>query len=352
MPVARHRVSMRRLRARPRRSVFALDTRAPLDSPPSEIALSAELGHRTITAADVVFFGGATGDYARLHFDHELAAAEPGSPPPIVHGLLSAAWALGALTWNAPSMLAADDPDAAVTAFSIRLERSVRIGDRLALRHRPASESAAPGLAHEPGRDVEYLLSNVRGERTARGVISVRRHGEGERSIPPMERPVWRRDASPRPLFADDLIEFGPRGESIGRTLSEADVVGFTNWSAERRPLYLNTEFAGQGRFGGRIVPPILVFCLGFGDFLRDLLSAELPATGMAGHLGDVFRCWAPVRIGDTVRTRHRPVRVTPSRGRPGMCVVHFALELLNQRDELVQDGEVAMFIPARAARP
>jgi hypothetical protein len=30
------------------------------------------------------------------------------------------------------------------------------------------------------------------------------------------------------------------------------------------------------------------------------------------------------------------------------MSVVHFAIQILNQRDELVQDGEVAMWIPAR----
>ena len=54
--------------------------------------------------------------------------------------------------------------------------------------------------------------------------------------------------------------------------------------------------------------------------------------------------------MGDTIRTRHRPVRCTPSRSRPEMSVVHFALQLINQRDELVQDGEVAMWIPSRAS--
>lgn len=343
---------MRRLGPRPIRGDPSLDARAPLESLPQETPFSADHGHRTITAADVVYFGGATGDYARLHFDHGLAAAEPGSPPPIVHGLLSAALALGGLTWNAPELLGSDDPDAAITAFSIRLERSVRIGDRLAVRHRVASASAVESIASEQGGDLEYEVSNARGERTARGVVSVRRRAGCAPSGSAMEQPVWRRDAGPRPLFAEDLLEFGPRGESPGRTLSEADVVGFTNWSAERRPLYLNEPFARRGRFGGRVVPPILTFCLGFGDFLRDLLSAELPATGLAGHLGDTFRCFAPVRVGDTVRTRHRPIRVTLSRGRPEMCVVHFGLELLNQRDERVQDGEVAMFIPTRAGRP
>ena len=311
---------------------------------------SPEIGHRTITPADLIAFGGSTGDYARMHFDHGLAAGEPGSPGSIVHGLLSACWALGALTWSAPERLAIGNPDAWIAGYSIRLERSMRVGDRFSLRHRASMSSAVEALAPEAGRDTEFEVLNQRAERTCRGVVSVRT-GNGAPPPTAMARPIASREAGPRPLYADDLLEFGPRGESHGRTVSEADIVGFSNFTAERNPLYLNRVFAAQGRFGDRIAPPSWTFCLAFGDFLHALLSAELPSTGLAGHLGDSFRCYAPVRIGDTIRTRHRPVRCTPSRGRPEMSVVHFALQLLNQRDEVVQDGEVAMWIPARVVR-
>jgi len=315
-----------------------------------EAPFSIEVGHRTITAADLGLFGGLTGDYARMHFDHDLAASAPEPGPPIVHGLLWASWALGTLAWAAPERLAADDPDACVAGYAIRLERSMRVGDRFSLRHRPAAEPAVPGLSSDPERDTAFEVLNQRGERVGRGAVSVRTRAEGA-APEPMARPVWERGRGSRPLFAQDLLERGPRGESLGRTVAEADVVGFTNFTAERLPLYLNRPFAARGRFGDRVVPPMWTFALGFGDFLRELLSAELPSTGLAGHLGDTFRCFAPVRIGDTIRTRHRPVRCTPSRGRPDMSVVHFALELLNQRDELVQAGEVAMWIPSRRAQ-
>lgn len=309
---------------------------------------SDEIGHRTVTAADLVLFGGLTGDYARMHFDHGLAAAEPGGPAPIAPGLLSACWALGALAGAAPERLAVADPDAWIAGYSIRFERSVRVGDRFSLRHRPASSAAADGLVADPERDTEFEILNQRAERTCRGIVSVRISGEAVRPEL-MPRPAAPSQA-PGPLYAGDLIERGPRGESIGRTVAEADVVGFTNLTAERCPIYLNRVFAAQGRFGDRIVPPVWTFCLAFGDFLRDLLSVHLPATGLAGHLGDSFRCFEPVRIGDTIRTRHRPIRCTPSRGRPEMSVVHFAIQLLNQEDRLVQDGEVAMWIPSGQA--
>ena len=308
--------------------------------------LSDEIGHRTVTAADLVLFGDLTGDYARMHFDHGLAAADPGGPAPIAPGLLSACWALGALACAAPDRLAVADPDAWIAGYSVRFERAVRIGDRFSLRHGPAPSAAVDGLVADPERDTGFEILNQRGERTGRGIVSVRASGEVARPEIMSRPPVPPQQSAT--LYADDLIECGPRGESIGRTVAEADVVGFTNLTAERCPVYLNRIFAGQGRFCDRIVPPIWTFCLAFGDFLRELLAARLPATGLAGHLGDSFRCFEPVRIGDTIRTRHRPIRCTPSRGRPGMSVVHFAIQVLSQDDRLVQDGEVAMWIPSR----
>ncbi|MEZ4330585.1 MAG: MaoC/PaaZ C-terminal domain-containing protein [Myxococcota bacterium] len=316
----------------------------------ASVAFSGEIGHRTITVADVVLFGGSTGDYARMHFDHGLAAGEPGRPAPIVHGLLSASWVLGALTAQAAERLAIGDPDASIAAYEVRLERSMRIGDRFALRYRPSSQSADPALDADSDLDTAFEVLNQRGERTARGTVSVRRGFVG---TPPaaMARADGNRGTGPGTLYAEDLLEYGPRGESPGRTVCEADVVGFTNLTAERNPLYLNRIFSAGGRFGSPIVPPIWTFCLAFGDFLRDLLAAPLPATGLAGHVGDRFRCHAPVRIGDTLRTRHRPLRVTPSRSQPRMSVVHFALQLLDERDTVVQDGEVAMFVPNRGGQ-
>lgn len=353
MPDARHRVRLGTFDAREARAVQGASRVEPRPSPANaeDAAFSAEIGHRTITAADLLLFGAMTGDYARLHFDHGLAAAEAGSPGPIVHGLLFASWAVGALAWSAPERLAVGDPNASIAGYSIRLERSMRVGDRFSLRHRPARSPAVEGLVSEPERDTDFEVLNQHAERTARGSVSVRSGSDPGSRPAPMPRPTPVVGSQAGPLFASELLERGPRGESMGRTVSEADIVGFTNWTADRSPVYLNREFAARGRFGERIAPPMWTFCLAFGDFLKDLLAVELPSTGLAGHLGDSYRCWAPVRIGDTIRTRHRPIRCTPSRSRPDMSVVHFALELLNQRDELVQDGEVAMWIPSRAAR-
>lgn len=302
---------------------------------------SRELGHRTVTDAAVSTFGCATGDYARMHFDLGFGP-ESGMGTTIAHGLLSAAWSLGALSLYAPERVARDEPAAALARFEIRFGRMVHIGDRFSLRWREGERALeGDGLASE------LEVRNQRGERTCQGAVEVVRG-----ALPSPPEPLALEPARPlsggEPLYADDMLACGPRGESVGRTVTESDVVDFARFTGELRPQYLNAEFARAGRFGARVAPPMWTFCLGFADFLRELLVLDMPAAGFAGHLGDTFECFAPVFVGDTLRTRHAPVGCTPSRSRPGMAIVHFAVQLLNQRDEVVQQGRVAMMIPSR----
>ena len=309
---------------------------------------SVELGHRTVTEAAVMTFGCLTGDDAQMHFDHEFGPAN-GMGGTIAHGLLSAAWSLGALTRHAPERLAIGDPHACVAGYRMKFSRRVYIGDRFSLRWVPGQGPCIDGLERCETLDTEFEVLNQRGEVTGSGAVTV---CLGERALPPppalMAVEPWQRERLPRPAFAEDLLEAGPRGESPGWTVTEADVVGFARFTGERNPLYCNEVFARSTPFGGRIASPMLCFCLAFSDYLDVLLSVEMPSAGFAGHLGDSWRFFAPVRPGDTVRVRHQPLRCVASRSRPGMAIVGFGLQLLNQRDEVVQDGEVTMMMPSR----
>ena len=305
-------------------------------------------GHRTVTDASVMRFGMLTGDYAQMHFDLDFGPAQ-GMGGTIAHGLLSGAWSLGALAQHAPERLAIGEADAYVAGFSVRFARMIYIGDLFSLRWQPSNEPATDGLAASGRLDTTFEVVNQRGEVATTGAVSV---AHGNAAIPaapsPLEIGAWSKDDVPVPIHADDMVESGPRGESLGRTVTEADLVGWTGFTGELNPAYLNEPFAQAGRFGARIAPPMWTFCVGFGDYLRDLLSVSMPSTGFAGHLGDRWRFLGPVFVGDTIRTRHRPVAYKPSSSRPGMGIVEFALELVNQRDEIVQDGRVAMMIGAR----
>ena len=305
-------------------------------------------GHRTVTDASIMRFGTLTGDYAQMHFDLDFGPAN-GMGGTIAHGLLSGAWSLGALAQHAPERLAIGERDAYVAGFSVRFSRMIYIGDLFSLRWKEGDGPATEGLNEAERIDTAFEVVNQRGEVATSGAVSVVRGGAALPAVPaPLEVGAWSSDSVPLPIFADDMVEFGPRGESLGRTVTETDLVSWTGFTGELNPAYLNEPFGQAGRFGGRIAPPMWTFCLGFGDYLRDLLSVSMPSTGFAGHLGDRWRFLAPVHVGDTIRTRHRPVSFKPSTSRPGMGIVEFALEIVNQRDEIVQDGRIAMMIGAR----
>lgn len=161
-------------------------------------------------------------------------------------------------------------------------------------------------------------------------------------------REDWNCPDSPPVFFAEDLLRCGPRGETRGQTLAEADVVHFAREVGELNRRALNQEFAAQTAVGERQVSPMLIFCLGFAEFLQALLTVPMPDSGFAGHLGDSWRVYRRVLIGDTISCRHRPLSCRPSKSRPGQAIVGFGLQFLNQREEVVQDGAVAMMISAR----
>ena len=309
---------------------------------------SEAFGHRTVTDASILRFGSLTGDYAQMHFDLDFGPAQ-GMGGTIAHGLLTASWSLGALAQYAPERLAIGEGDAYVAGFSVRFGKMVYIGDLFSLRWHEADAPATEGLESGDRLDTAFEVVNQHGEVSTSGSVSVVRGG---RDLPPAPAPLeiapWSKDEVPLPIHADDMVEHGPRGESLGRTVTEADLVAWTGFTGELNPAYLNEPFSQAGRFRSRVAPPMWTFCLGFGDYLRDLLSVSMPSTGFAGHLGDRWRFLAPVFVGDTLRTRHRPVSFKPSSSRPGMGIVEFAIELVNQRDEIVQDGRVVMMIGAR----
>jgi acyl dehydratase len=260
------------------------------------------------------------------------------------------------MTLHAPERLAIARPDAYLAAFRIQYSQMVHIGDRFSLLWRESgSASVGDGLEELSTLDTDFEVLNQHGQVTCAGGLRVCLGRGGEAPVrlpPPAPLPIepWSAAGLTMPLSEKEMLSLGPRGASLGRTLTEADVVGFANFTGELNPLYLNDEFARSGPFGARIVPPMLIFCLGFGDYLRDLLALPMPSDGFAGHLGDSWRFFSPVHVGDTIRVRHKPVACDRSNSRPGMAIVQFALQIENQRNEIVQDGRIAMMMPLRDA--
>ncbi|HVC19079.1 MAG TPA: MaoC/PaaZ C-terminal domain-containing protein [Vicinamibacterales bacterium] len=143
-------------------------------------------------------------------------------------------------------------------------------------------------------------------------------------------------------LWFEDFTP-GRQFETPARTVSDADVAAFAAVSGDRNPLHLDEDYARGTAFGGRVAHGALGLAVATG-----LMSQTGITAGTLVALLEIdWRFKAPIRPGDTVRLRldvaeQRPLH-HPDRG-----LVRFAATLLNQVDEVVQEGMVTEMIKRR----
>ena len=142
--------------------------------------------------------------------------------------------------------------------------------------------------------------------------------------------------------FFDD-IAVGEEYESPGRTVTESDIVLFAGLSGDYNVLHTDAEFMKKSVFGERIAHGLLGLAIQAGLFTR----ATLPYATLA-FLGLRWKFKAPIKIGDTIRLRARVLsKKENSRGDRG--VITLERTVLNQRDEVVQEGETDLMVERRA---
>jgi acyl dehydratase len=128
-----------------------------------------------------------------------------------------------------------------------------------------------------------------------------------------------------------------------GRTVTEADIIGFAGLTGDYNPLHVDEVFAAATGFGGRIAHGPMGIGMAFGLASRlDLIDGT--AVALLGVQWD-FR--APVRAGDTLHASITVREARPTK-RDDQGVVTLAFTILNQQAVVVQDG-VARLLMRRA---
>ena len=84
---------------------------------------------------------------------------------------------------------------------------------------------------------------------------------------------------------------------TIGKTITDADIVMFAGVSTDTNAVHLDEEFGKTTAFGGRIAHGMLS-----ASFISAALGAHLPGPGTI-YLGQTLKFKAPVRPGETVKT-------------------------------------------------
>ena len=96
-----------------------------------------------------------------------------------------------------------------------------------------------------------------------------------------------------RTLYFEDLSV--GMTESLSKTISSSDVVGFAEVTGDRNPIHLSEHFAAKTPFGTRIAHGLYTASL-----ISAVLGTRLPGPG-AIYISQTLNFRAPVKIGDTV---------------------------------------------------
>ena len=122
-------------------------------------------------------------------------------------------------------------------------------------------------------------------------------------------------------------IRVGEEYTSPARTVTEADIVIFAGLSGDYNVLHTDAEYMKASLFGERIAHGLL---------------------GLSIQLGGLrWKFKGPIKIGDTIHVRARVAAKKAAAG-PGPGVVTIARTVLNQRGEVVQEGETEHAVQRR----
>ena len=125
-----------------------------------------------------------------------------------------------------------------------------------------------------------------------------------------------------------DALEAGDRFTSRGRTVTEADVVGFAGLTGDFHPQHTDEEWARERRFGGRVAHGMLVlsYALGLVPFDPERIVALRRITDA------VFK--RPVVLGDTIHVEGRIESAEEVDGEHGL--VGSTWRVVNERGQMV----------------
>jgi acyl dehydratase len=138
-------------------------------------------------------------------------------------------------------------------------------------------------------------------------------------------------------------IQVGDEYLSPGRTVTEADIVAFAGLSGDYNVLHTDAEYMRTSIFGERIAHGLLGLAIQSGLGSRAMAR---PFATLA-FLGLRWRFKGPIKIGDTIRVR---IKVTGKRetSKPDRGIVVIQRSVLNQRGEVVQEGETDVMVERR----
>ncbi len=143
----------------------------------------------------------------------------------------------------------------------------------------------------------------------------------------------------PRGYYFEDFV-VGQKYMTVGRTVTETDIVQFAGLSGDYNQIHTDTEYAAKDTFGQRVAHGMLIHSIATGLAVQ---SGIIEGTVLAfRELTCKFSL--PVYIGDTINVQ---IEITEKKELPrlggGNVVMKYAV--LNQHGKAVQRGNWVMLV-------
>ena len=145
------------------------------------------------------------------------------------------------------------------------------------------------------------------------------------------------------PTLVFDDLAVGDEWESPRRTVTEADVVAFAGVSGDFNPLHMDQHAAREGPFRRPIAHGLLGLSIASG------LGAHSPKVDTLAFVAILeWKFLHPIFFGDTIRVL-TTVMELHSKGRGKRGVVTWRRRILNQDDQILQEGITQTLIRNRS---
>lgn len=148
-------------------------------------------------------------------------------------------------------------------------------------------------------------------------------------------------------IYYED-IEEGAEIVSPGRTVTEADIVNFSGLSGDFNVIHTNAELVKIMPYGRRIAHGLLGLSIASGLAAR---SPGYEQHQLVAFLGMTWDFRNPVFIGDTIFVK-QTVASKRTISKPGLGIVTYDVEVVNQREEVCQEGQWKVMYAMREAAP
>jgi acyl dehydratase len=149
--------------------------------------------------------------------------------------------------------------------------------------------------------------------------------------------------SAPRLGFRYADLHVGMEFRSPGRTITDADLVGFAGLTGDFSELHTSDVYAKSSQFGRRVAHGLLGLTYAHG--LMWARTGELRETAVAFLGINDWKFAGPIFVGDTIFVNYKLAELRDSKSKPTQAIAVFDVSVVNQDEKVVQHGRKALLV-------